>query len=203
MVVSVHDIIKISSANELVFLTETPLWVNKAIENNLYVIVRRAPIKSNCIAIGIRGDGRHERMPGYISKSKINEVFTPEMITKRLDEITKPILMKETLEKVDIIMKQFNLEWGIFGSVAYEIVTGKSIITKKSDLDIVIRDGIPKYTLMRLGNKLDRLPIHVDVLIETSFGGYNLKEYLSEDSSKLLIKTNHGPSLISKKELII
>lgn len=203
MVVRVHDIIKVTSVNKLVFLTEKPMWVDQAIENNPYVIVRRAPIIDEFVPIGIRGSKRHERMSGYVLKSEIKEILTPEMITKRLNGIDNHILIKKTLEKIDSIMNKLNLKWGVFGSIAYEVVTGKLTINKKSDIDLIIRNGASKEKLNRLVCQLKILPIRVDILIETSYGGYNLKEYLSKKSSQLLIKTNYDSYLISKSKLIV
>src|SRR5699024_12555381 len=123
MEINVHDLIKIDSSESLIFLTEKPLWVDKAVQESPFVVVRRAEIKNNLIPIGIRGSERHERMPGFIFGEAIKELYTPEMIMNRYNEINQPVIMKETLEKIDRIMNKLNIKGGIIGSVAYEIIT--------------------------------------------------------------------------------
>lgn len=203
MVIKVHDILKINSIDELVFLTKKPLWTDQTIKNNPYVIVRRAEIKKGLIPIGIRGNERHKRVSAYILQYAIKEVYSPERLTKRINEISQPILIREALQKIKKIMEELNLKWGVFGSVAYEIVTKESVITEKSDLDIIIYNGVPKENLTILKHQLNNLPIQVDILIETSFGGYNLNEYISKTASKILIKTNHGPKLVEKNKIFL
>ena len=201
MELNVHDIVMINSSEAVFFLTEKPAWVDDVLSNTPYVIVRRAPVIDGRIPVGVRGDKRSERIAGFINKSDIEKVIKPADIVGNLSSFSRMVELKKTLDQVSLIMKRLKVNWGIIGSIAYEIVTNKEVVNEKSDIDIIISSELTRGLAIRLLFQIKSLPIRVDITVEKSIGGYNLAEYLETESDKMLVKTINGPQLIGKKEL--
>ncbi|HMG49981.1 MAG TPA: malonate decarboxylase holo-ACP synthase, partial [Inquilinus sp.] len=89
------------------------------------------------------------------------------------------------------------LAWGPAGSVGFELATGHPAAHRDSDLDIVLRapDRIDRDLADRLVSVLARLPVRVDVVLETPLGGCSLAEVAAGGRS-LVVKTLHGPRLV-------
>ena len=92
-------------------------------------------------------------------------------------------------------------QWGISGSLAYEMATGVKMVKESpehtSDLDLIMPD-LPKINVAEARKFLARLNqfgTHADVQVVYGENGFSLEEYALERDQQILIKTVTGPIL--------
>ena len=201
MEIGVHDIVRIKTADCIQFDGEKPDWAVGGLVKNAYGIVRRAPIVNNRIPIGIRGAHRHERASGHLHISNVIERITPEDVTERIHLFKRKSMISDSLLQIQHIMKRHALQWGLIGSIAYEIATNAEVVKDSSDIDIIIRTSLNASSCKRLMQQIKALPIRIDISIEKEAGSYSLIEFVESQESKVLLKTAFGPRLVEKSVL--
>lgn len=190
-----HDLLFVSS------LPDKGKWPTWFIQDQLQtrpVVVRRAVHENSLIPVGIRGQGRSERYATMIDSKVINRVVSPEFIVKQqawLNVQKNEIPHWVTLECLNSIIKQYGIEWGLCGSLAFELATEIPTANNNSDIDIRIIAPTPfdSFLFSIINEKINSLSIRVDCQIETPYGAFSLKEWYQ--SSSVLLKTNQGPLL--------
>ena len=87
--------------------------------------------------------------------------------------------------------------WGPVGSVGFELATAVPSTTPSSDLDLVLQadEALTRSDAVRLHTELSRLPVRMDVLVETPLGAVALADYAAAPAATLL-RTAHGPRLV-------
>lgn len=179
---------------------DLPDWVTSG---NGPVVVRRERVSiAGLVAVGVRGANKNERCAAYAPLSAVQSSLTPYEITRAQawldhpDRFKAPVL--QALETVAQVLDGHNLEWGITGSLGYELATGDKQIHAKSDLDLVIKAPKPlsKSFARELLKELGELPCRLDIQIETMTGAIALLEWAGK-SSTVLIKTEKGPFLVA------
>lgn len=201
MELRVNDLLKINTVNDLIGdFTECP-WINEAVKRAPFVVVRRAPLINNMVPVGIRGDNRSQRLAATVLYSNITEIITPEELAYgklwRTNRHISRTEMLKTLEAVDSIFKGYNIIWGPTGSVGFELASGVETVTETSDLDIIARTPsfLPINTAKDITKELLKMPIKIDIQLETSKGSIALSEYARGDGNVLLRAIN-GPRLV-------
>jgi phosphoribosyl-dephospho-CoA transferase len=98
---------------------------------------------------------------------------------------------------LEIELASLSNDWGPGGSVGYELASCASVVTRESDLDLVISapGRFDRDFAQDLLKKIARAPAEVDVRVETPWCGFSLEEYARGKSGKLLVRTATGPLL--------
>jgi len=95
------------------------------------------------------------------------------------------------------LFTSLGLAWGPTGSVGFELATGTAVAGPASDLDVVIR-APELWSLARareLADDLARLPVRVDMQLDTPSGAVALAEYAR--GGRVLLRTPDGPKLVN------
>lgn len=174
-----------------------PGWVTVSLTNAPYVVVRRARAPEGFVAVGVRGSKRNERFAAFLPIEHIGEQITPEQLAdeRGWHERSKEIFHR--LEQVSDLLKKYPYPWGPTGSVGFELASGKETVTKNSDIDIVIRSpaGLTIEIAKEMKQELERIPVRLDVQVETVDGAFLLSEYIMSEGKAILFRTMDGPLL--------
>lgn len=172
-----------------------PQWVIEAVSEQRPVVVRRAVMQINMVAIGIRGNQRSQRFATQFPFHRITRRVQPEsLIDHNLDCFPH---LKPKLQRIHHLMQSFDLPWGYTGSVGYELATGRGTVTENSDIDLLIRTMKPisKLEAQAMVQELDELGLQLDVQLQTPLGGVALKEW-ARTTGKVLLKRNDCAVLV-------
>nr|WP_319536680.1 malonate decarboxylase holo-ACP synthase [uncultured Vibrio sp.] len=179
---------------------ESPSWYANH-NQSLPVVVRRAN-RQTLIPVGVRGKSRSERLAAWACKSSVIKSVTPRELVQseyaRAYWQSSELVSFKTLTDVDAICQAHGIEWGVTGSLGYELATGMPCAHPDSDIDMTIylSEPVPMRTLADLNHQLDALPSKIDTQIETPLGAIALREWVvGAGESNVLIKTDKGPSL--------
>lgn len=204
-----HDLIKIKDYKNLNIDFSNYAWALEALKKSPFVVIRRAPISNKLTPIGIRGSLRSQRLAAFLPFSDIDNIFKPTYIVENKlwlqSSHIKNTNMYSAIEALYNIFEEYNLKWGICGSVGFELITNILTVTENSDLDIMIKietaDNLfSAASAKELCQKLFDIKVKIDIQIETPKGAVALTEYASE-TNPILMRTINGPKLINRKEL--
>ena len=178
------------------FLAEdAPLWVKEVLQRGDPVVVRRAITSVDQVAVGVRGQFRHQRYAGQMPRSAISRQLKPEALThvdtKQFEHLA------ERLQTIFSIMKNFSGCWGYTGSFGFELATGVKTVTQQSDIDLLIRAEQPfeKKQAIELLGTFQQAGLNVDIQLQLPQGGLALKEWAG-NSGKVLLKRADGAVLV-------
>ena len=178
------------------FLAEdAPLWVKEVLQRGDPVVVRRAITSVDQVAVGVRGQFRHQRYAGQMPRSAISRQLKPESLThvdtKQFEHLA------ERLQTIFSIMKNFSGCWGYTGSFGFELATGVKTVTQQSDIDLLIRAEQPfeKKQAIELLETFQQAGLNVDIQLQLPQGGLALKEWAG-NSGKVLLKRADGAVLV-------
>ena len=159
------------------------------------VVVRRAITPEDQVAVGVRGQFRHQRYAAQMPRSAISRQLKPEALT-RIDTQQFEHLA-ERLQSISSIMKNFSGCWGYTGSFGFELATGIKMVTQQSDIDLLIRAEKPfaKKQAIELFENFQQAGLNVDIQLQLPQGGLALKEW-ARNSGKVLLKRPDGAVLV-------
>jgi phosphoribosyl-dephospho-CoA transferase len=178
-----------------------PRWARETLLETPVVVVRRAPCDGLRIPVGVRGRNRSERYAAMVPHVSVSKRMTPECLVAEKRWRTSARAEIAAIQALEQIANQWmwvGVCWGPVGSVGFELATGSPVVTPASDLDLVIRapQRLPGKTAEELLASTTGLTVRVDTQIETPFGCIALFEYVHQNSSRLLMRTNDGPRLV-------
>ncbi len=200
-----HDLILLDDYRELIYEHAPPEWVERALEQCPFVVVRRSPVYGERIPVGIRGEQRNMRFAASMVVRGIVKRITPEQLTVergwQTNEKTVSLPAFRALHPLAETLRFFLVPdsfWGPTGSVGFELATGSSSVHAGSDLDILMRapNPIPISFARTLAARVGTLPAVVDMHLETPTGAIALQEYARACGSKMLLRTNEGPRMV-------
>jgi phosphoribosyl-dephospho-CoA transferase len=188
-----HDLLWGMSADTLA--EDAPLWVKAVLQRGDPVVVRRAITAADQVAVGIRGQFRHQRYAAVMPRSTITRQLKPEALTQV--EIHQFKHLAERLQSISSIMKNFSGCWGYTGSFGFELATGIATVTAQSDIDLLIRTEQPftKQQAIELLENFQQAGLNVDIQLQLPQGGLALKEW-ARNSGKVLLKRPDGAVLV-------
>lgn len=199
MVIEPHDLIQISSPMELIN-NDQPKWVQEIFPKSLTVVVRRSPFVEEWIPVGIRGIKREQRFATYVSTSAIQKVITPYQLVREgswvdLGAERKKLPAMSALPGISKILSGYN--WGISGSVGFELATRTNTAKVTSDLDLIwkVEKPISKSSAQALLKKLNMFGVHADLQVIQGTNGFSLEEYANSRST-IMVKTLKEPILV-------
>lgn len=178
-------------------VTPMPGWV---LSGHGPVVVRRAESMPGWIAVGVRGPQRADRFAAFAPEKSVESSLSPFALRARQSWLQHsnrdhhPVL--RALNRVSCTLDEMGLNWGITGSLGYELATGESQLRPESDLDLLIDQRTPmsREEAYKLMAKLSGHECRIDVQLETPQGAIALSEW-ARPSGRVLIKTASGPRL--------
>jgi phosphoribosyl-dephospho-CoA transferase len=195
MALKPHDLLEINSAEDLISHDALPEWAKSSLDAAPFVVVRRARAGPGFVAVGIRGFKRSERFAAFLPIDCIKRRITPEDLAKEQKWRKQGKEIFFHLEEIAFLMNRHSLEWGIAGSVGFELASGIEVTSKNSDIDLVIRfhHHFTAKLAREIKSNLDKMKVHVDVQVEAEMGAFSLIEYADCGESPILLRTMDGP----------
>jgi len=197
-----HDLIQLRAPIKLAGDAPPPSWVEIALGQIPWVVVRRGHIRDGIVPVGVRGLTRSHRFAALVAISEIADRLSPEDLIvavpvieqKRKDAV--PALA--ALERVADLLMRRGYRWGPGGSVGFELATGIATATALSDLDLILRQERPLES-DRAADLLAAMaeaaaPARIDVMLETPIGGVALAD-LAAMREQVLVRTPFDPRL--------
>ncbi|MGI9075522.1 MAG: malonate decarboxylase holo-ACP synthase [Bryobacteraceae bacterium] len=197
-----HDLLRVLGAADLVSSTPLPEWAYASLERAPLVVVRRARECHGLIPVGIRGAARNQRVSAWLPSLAAQQQIKPEHISAtRAWQSTDELLnssVRWTLSHVSDLLQNFGFIWGPTGSIAFQLATGIATAVASGDLDILVRvpDRLSTSEAWLIRDSLIRMPVRVDMQVETPFGAVALDEY-ARAGKTILLRTLDGPRLVS------
>ena len=193
-----HDLLHLRPG-ALTLSADAPRWVAQSLARAPFVVVRRAELTDDRIPVGVRGQTRAERHAMTVDLADVDRVITPEMIAASAAWRTHARRDLPAFTSLDALARAagaLDLAWGPGGSVGFELASGVPAVNDESDLDVILRptSAHRREDLERFEQSIDKLPIRVDVVIESALGAVVLSEWL-RSPQRALIKTQNGPRL--------
>jgi phosphoribosyl-dephospho-CoA transferase len=197
-----HDLIRLREPIATTADAPAPSWVETALRQIPWVVVRRGYIRDGMVPVGVRGVTRSQRFAAFVAVNDIAERLSPEDLTgsghvlehNRKDAV--PAL--DAFERVTNLLMRRGYRWGPGGSVGFEIATGAATATATSDLDLILRQdvrlGPNKATDLLTSLTIMAAPARIDVMLETPLGGVLLAD-LAAMRTQVLVRTCCGPQL--------
>ena len=176
-------------------IPKQPMWPASALGADPWVVVRRGTPPKGTIAVGVRGNLRHERWGGYVSPDDVLLRKGPEQLRSRLVFASRSSLPAfQALAFLEDLLNGIDLEWGPGGSAGFELASGKAAVKEQSDLDLVFfaSERFDRTTALHLWELISASPGKVDALVETPYSGFSLAEYAAGHSEKFLLRTQQG-----------
>ena len=180
---------------------EAPAWARAALGGHVPVVMRRAPAEPGWVAVGIRGAAREQRYATWMRLSDISRLVSPQAVARagrwrNHAQSHWPALraLSELAPRLDAL----GLAWGVTGSLGFELASGIAAAHPDSDLDLSLRAPyhLPREWARTLCRLLDEAPGRIDLQLETPYGAVALREWAGE-APRVLLKTQHGPLLVS------
>jgi phosphoribosyl-dephospho-CoA transferase len=200
---AVHALLRVTNLDALMWQEHRPDWALTALQLAPWAVVRRAAPRPGLWPVGVRGALRQQRSAAWLPHHAIKECITPQMLAverawrQRPHSSATPAVA--ALDAVAAILDAhgFAGRWGPGGSVGFELASRVPSTTAGSDLDLVLNADEPlaRADATRLHADLSKLPIRIDLLLETPHGAAALAEYVKGEDT-LLLRCARGPLLI-------
>lgn len=174
---------------------DAPAWATQVLASGQPVVVRRAACAAGRVAVGVRGQGRAQRLGVEMRLADIGRQLGPEALRWQ-DE--SPWAALQALASVAPVLDAQGLAWGPTGSVGYQLATGIAAVHAASDLDLLVRTPQPltRDKARELLDILDCGPCRIDVQLETPAGAVALREWAGM-ARRVLLKSAHGARLVA------
>lgn len=200
---AVHSLLRVNHLDALVFESSPPSWASAALRCAPWTVVRREAPRRGFWPVGVRGSVRSQRSAAWLAADAVEECITPQMLVtmkvwRRLPRGgAAPAI--SVLDDVAEILDAHGYSgcWGPGGSVGFELASGVRCTTARSDLDVVLRADQPmaRADAAGLHAELSRLPVRIDLLLETPLGAAGLAEF-AKHADAMLLRSAEGPRLV-------
>jgi phosphoribosyl-dephospho-CoA transferase len=200
---AVHALLRLTDLDALVWEARRPDWAPAALRLAAWAVVRRPAPRPGVWPVGVRGGLRSQRAAAWLPQRAVQECITPQMLAAKLawrqPSRTAATPAVAVLDDVAAIFAAHGLagRWGPGGSVGFELASGVPCTTSDSDLDLMLCADRPmaRRDAARLHADLSKLPVRIDLLLETPHGAILLAEYATVEGVTLL-RSAHGPRLV-------
>lgn len=188
-----HDLLWGMTPSQLA--ADAPAWARQVLASGQPVVVRRALVAADQIAVGIRGASRDQRFATVMSLSRVLRCLSPEQLIAQLPAGELPAFRALTVLKP--VFEDLQRPWGVTGSVGFQLATGVAVVRAESDLDLLLRvpTELSRHEARELQQLLDDSPCRVDLQLETPAGAIALREWAG-GSARVLLKCATGARLI-------
>jgi len=176
---------------------DAPPWVVDVVSLGQPVVVRRALVAVDHIAVGVRGKQREQRYAMVMRRADIQRQVSPEQLITAEHHGSNDWLALIALKQIKPVMDELGLVWGVCGSAGFEMASGFAALHADSDLDLILRtpERFSRADATHLVTQLERAVCRVDVQMQTPTGGVALREWAGS-ARQVLLKTEHGARLL-------
>jgi phosphoribosyl-dephospho-CoA transferase len=200
---AVHALLRVADLDALVWDGGRPAWASRALQRAPWAVVRRSAPRLSQWPVGVRGGVRSQRVAAWLPDRAVQECITPQMLAAKRAWRQRPRIATTpaaaVLDEVTSILAAHGHagRWGPGGSVGFELASGVPSTTSSSDLDLVLSADEPmaQTDATRLHADLSKLPVRIDLLLETPHGAVVLAEYATSTGTTLL-RSAQGPRLV-------
>jgi phosphoribosyl-dephospho-CoA transferase len=200
---AVHALLRVADLDALVWESHRPRWARAALQRAPWTVVRRVAPRLGLCPVGVRGSLRSQRSAAWLPHCAIRECVTPQMLVAtqawRQHPRSASTPAVAVLEEVAAILSAHGFAggWGPGGSVGFELASGVMATKAGSDLDIVLSapEPVALSDAKRLLEDLSKLPVRIDLLLETPRGAAVLAEY-AKGAEATLLRCAQGPQLV-------
>ncbi|MFS0828139.1 malonate decarboxylase holo-ACP synthase [Pseudomonas phoenicis] len=173
---------------------DAPEWARQVLLAGQPVVVRRAVVAADRVAVGVRGAQRSQRWAAELPVGCVQRRCRPEQL-RVAGEVELPAL--RALQAVAPWLDATGLGWGPTGGVGYQLATGVAVLHGESDLDLVLRTAAPwpRSQAQALFAALTAMPCRIDLQLETPQGAVALGDWAGT-ARRVLLKRREGACLV-------
>lgn len=174
---------------------DAPQWCVEVLSLGHPVVVRRALVGVDQVAVGVRGRSRDQRYAAVMKLSDIQRRVQPEQLVSVTGAHDWPAL--HALRQIQPVMSALGLPWGVVGSAGFELASGVSALRQDSDLDLILRTPqfFDRQAAADLINALEGTACRIDLQLQTPLGAVALREWAGT-SRQVLLKAADGARLV-------
>lgn len=196
--VAPHTLIRLDPVS-LITDSALPEWAQAMLNESPYVIVRRG-CQAARIPVGLRGYQKSQRFGAWIEPSQIAETVTPHQALGLLQHLSPERAALPAFQKLTALLPLLSgFEWGVGGSLQFELVTGLKMARAVSDVDVIMTRPETPMTVPEAQDLISELKAiagaHADIQVVHGQAGFSLEEYAQNRADSILMKTSHGPVL--------
>jgi phosphoribosyl-dephospho-CoA transferase len=200
---AVHALLRVTHPDALIWDAGRPHWAESALQLAPWAVIRRAAPRPGLWPVGVRGGLRSQRAAAWLPHRAAGECITPQRLaaTRAWREhpratATPAVAVLDEVAAI-LVTHGFAGRWGPGGSVGFELASGVRCTTPDSDLDLVLSAELPvaRTDAARLHTDLSKLPVRIDLLLETPRGAAVLAEY-GRGVDVILLRSAQGPRLV-------
>jgi phosphoribosyl-dephospho-CoA transferase len=143
---------------------------------------------------------RHERYATCIGTSFVAAIVSPEqLLTQRSAPGRGALPAMKLFTGLQPWFVEHRLAGGPTGSIGFELVSGIAVVSRLSDLDLLLRPSEPftRTVAQQLCASLQALArqagCRVDVQVEGEHGAFGLADYVLHE--RIMLRTSQGASL--------
>jgi phosphoribosyl-dephospho-CoA transferase len=201
--IGVHALLRVADLDALAWEAPRPHWASAALQLAPWAVVRRAAPRLELYPVGVRGRRRPQRCAAWLPLRAIRDCITPQMLAanqawrRRPSAAATPAVAALDEAAAILAAHGFAGRWGPGGSVGFELASGVPSTTLGSDLDLVLNADEPlaRTDAIRLHADLSKLPVRIDLLLETPYGAVALADY-AKGAGATLMRSAQGPRLV-------
>ncbi|MEG2391456.1 MAG: malonate decarboxylase holo-ACP synthase [Pseudomonas sp.] len=175
---------------------DAPQWAVESLRVGQPVVVRRAMSADGCVAVGVRGVLREQRLAAFMAVDSIACRVSPEALCHVDSDRDVPAL--RALEQLRPMLDDCGWVWGVSGSAGFELASGFTAMHEGSDLDLILRTPhlLARNQARELVALFDQAACRVDMQLQTPFGAVALREWAGP-SARVLLKNAHQACLVA------
>nr|WP_269117470.1 malonate decarboxylase holo-ACP synthase [Pseudomonas sp. B7] len=175
---------------------DAPQWAIDSLAAGQPVVVRRALSEDGCVAVGVRGLLREQRLAAFMSVDSIACRVSPEALCQV--ESARDLPVMQALRQLRPVLDDCGWTWGVSGSVGFELASGFTAMHERSDLDLILRTPqlITRNQARKLVAYFEQAICRVDLQLQTPFGAVALREWAG-NASRVLLKNAREACLVS------
>jgi len=199
-----HTLLQLTTATAVRGVSDqpVPVWVTTALATTATVVVRRGPQSATQIPVGVRGPQRQQRWAGTVATASIQKQILPiELVASQAwQQLAVSRQQLPAMRALPSLLPLLTAQpWGVGGSVGFELATGQPVAKVTSDLDLIVPALVPMSVgaASDLLHELNQFGVHVDLQVVAGQNGFSLEEYAQQRSTTIMLKTSHGPELVS------
>lgn len=151
------------------------------------------------LRLGLAGPGK-TRLGFLVKPEGVARVEAPPLLRDIAPRL--PRAWQKGLAQVEAVGPAFDLEIRVFGSSAWQALTGLGYLTPTSDIDLLVATADPSRRdagLAALAALHPPMRLDGEIRVEGA-GDIAWREWLS-GAKRLLMKTRHGPKLLKREQL--
>jgi phosphoribosyl-dephospho-CoA transferase len=176
---------------------DAPAWVVEVVGLGHPVVVRRARVADDCVAVGVRGGTRDQRYATVMQRADISRRVQPEQLIEVTDTQVDQWPAVRALRQIRPLMDALGLPWGVAGSVGFQLACGVAVLHQLSDLDLILRTSgfFSREQAAALVAAFDESICRIDLQLQTPAGAVALREWAGA-SRQVLLKASDAATLV-------